>query len=92
MRVGVDDFINKSDSSQTLWIRIKMAERMLEYTRRINKLEAVIPSCVYCHRVKTGSNWDPLEEYVNRRTGSVFSPLVCPDSCEKLEKKEKAPA
>lgn len=90
LEAGVDDFINKADGSQAIWIRLKMAERILQYTRHIRQLEELIPSCAYCHRVREGEAWMDLEAYVQRRTGANFSPGICPVCFERLEQKEKA--
>ncbi len=90
LAAGVDDFINKADGSQAIWIRLKMAERILQYTRHIRQLQELIPSCAYCHRVCDADRWMDLESYVQSHTGSHFSPGICPECFDRLEKKEKA--
>lgn len=91
LAAGVDDFINKADGSQAIWIRLKMAERVLTYMRHIRQLQQLIPSCAYCHRVcDEDSTWKDLESYVQQHTGSEFSPGICPDCYQRLNKKEKS--
>jgi HTH-type transcriptional regulator, bacterioopsin transcriptional activator and related proteins len=45
--------------------------------------ELILPVCSVCHRIRTGvgeqSEWLPLAEYVERKTGVLYSHTYCPE-------------
>ena len=45
--------------------------------------ELILPICSVCHKIRTGTGesieWLPLAEYVERKTGVLFSHTYCPD-------------
>jgi PAS domain S-box-containing protein len=45
--------------------------------------ELILPICSVCHKIRTGTGasieWLPLGEYVERKTGVLFSHTYCPD-------------
>ena len=78
---GVDDFLNKPVNPQELWLRLRVAERILDFANKVQQLESFIPICSYCKKVRDDKNyWSQIEAYINSRTGSRFSHGVCP-SC-----------
>jgi phosphoserine phosphatase RsbU/P len=80
---GVDDFLNKPVNSQELWRRLRVAERILEYTRQVRQLESFLPICSYCKKVRDDQDyWQQIEGYLNARTGTAFSHVICPDCYE----------
>jgi phosphoserine phosphatase RsbU/P len=84
---GVDDFLEKPLDRDRLWARLHVAERVLTYTHRIGKLEAILPICSYCHKVRSDSGyWQQVEEYLAEQTGSMLSHSICPDCYEKYIK------
>jgi CheY-like chemotaxis protein len=81
---GVDDFLTKPLDRDALHMRLRVAERILNFTAEIRQLKELIPICVYCRKVKDEDNyWDQVESYIQKETGSRFSHGACPDCCEK---------
>jgi sigma-B regulation protein RsbU (phosphoserine phosphatase) len=77
---GVDDFLTKPLDFSELWTRLRVAERILGYTRQLRQLEELLPICSYCKKIRDDQNyWQQMEGYINERTGSEFSHSVCPD-------------
>jgi DNA-binding response OmpR family regulator len=79
MNAGIDDFLAKPLDRDQIWMRLKVAERILKYTTTINKLESMLPICSYCKKVRDDNNyWQQVETYLANRTGTSFSHSVCP--------------
>lgn len=77
---GVDDFLTKPLDFAELWMRLRVAERILRYTTQVRQLEEMLPICSYCKKIRDDRNyWQQLEGYISERTGSDFSHSVCPD-------------
>ncbi len=77
---GVDDFLSKPLDVNELWMRLRVAERILRFSTQVRTLEAFLPICSYCKKVREDSNyWTQIESYINTRTGTDFSHSVCPD-------------
>ena len=80
IEAGVDDFLSKPLDLQELWMRLRVSERILRYATQVQQLEAFLPICSYCKKVRDDQNyWQQIEGYINARTGSEFSHSVCPD-------------
>jgi response regulator RpfG family c-di-GMP phosphodiesterase len=55
---------------------------------RIIHLEGIIPICMYCKKIRNGSDlWEQLELYLSAHTEAKFSHGICPE-CVKLHCKE----
>lgn len=81
---GVDDFLSKPVDVEEIKMRLHVAERILQYTTQIQKLEALIPICSYCKNIRDDQNyWQRIENYIAERTGAGFSHSVCPDCYQK---------
>lgn len=77
---GVDDFLTKPLDLAELWTRLRVAERILGYTKQVRQLEELLPICSYCKKIRDDRNyWQQMEGYISERTGSDFSHSVCPD-------------
>lgn len=77
---GVDDFLSKPLDFPELWMRVRVAERILRYTTQVRQLEELLPICPYCKKIRDDGNyWQQIEAYISERTGSDFSHSVCPD-------------
>jgi DNA-binding response OmpR family regulator len=82
---GVDDFLTKPLKESELWTRLRVAERILRYTRQVRQLEELMPICSYCKKIRDDKNyWQQMESYINERTGSEFSHSVCPDCYQRV--------
>ena len=77
---GVDAFLNKPLDVTELWMRLRVAERILRYATQVRQLEQFLPICSYCKKIRDDQNyWTQIESYINERTGTDFSHSVCPD-------------
>ncbi|HZP59902.1 MAG TPA: response regulator [Opitutaceae bacterium] len=82
---GVDDFLTKPLDPQELWMRLRVAERILRYATQVRQLEAFLPICSYCKKIRDDKNyWQQIEAYINERTGTDFSHSVCPDCYQRV--------
>jgi CheY-like chemotaxis protein len=84
MDAGIDDFLSKPLDREAIFMRLRVAERILEYATQIRQLKELIPICMYCKRVRDDTDyWDQVETYIHTHTGSQFSHGICPDCFEK---------
>jgi CheY-like chemotaxis protein len=80
IEAGVDDILRKPLVTQEIWMRLHVAERILRYATQVRQLEAFLPICGYCKKIRDDRNyWQQIERYINARTGTDFSHSVCPD-------------
>lgn len=85
IEAGVDDFLTKPLDLQELWMRLRVSERILKFTTQVRQLEAFLPICSYCKKVRDDQNyWQQIEGYINERTGSEFSHSICPDCYQRV--------
>jgi sigma-B regulation protein RsbU (phosphoserine phosphatase) len=81
----VDDFLVKPLRRDAIWRRLQVARRTLQFTHHIQNLERLLPICLHCKRIRTSeshgldSKWQRIEEYIDERAGTKFTPRVCPD-------------
>ena len=82
---GVDDFLTKPLNFDELWMRLRVAERILRYATQVRQLEELMPICSYCKKIRDDKNyWQQIEGYINERTGSEFSHSICPDCYQRV--------
>ena len=85
IEAGVDDFLTKPLDLQEIWMRLRVSERILKFTTQVRQLEAFLPICSYCKKVRDDQNyWQQIEAYINERTGSEFSHSICPDCYKRV--------
>ena len=85
IEAGVDDFLTKPLDVQEIWMRLRVAERILRFATQVSQLEAFLPICGYCKKVRDDKNyWQQIEGYINQRTGTDFSHSVCPDCYQQV--------
>lgn len=85
IEAGVDDFLRKPLVTQEIWMRLRVAERILLYATQVRQLEAFLPICGYCKKIRDDRNyWQQIESYINARTGTDFSHSVCPDCYSRI--------
>ncbi len=88
---GVDDFLGKPVDPGQLWMRLRVAERILGFTTEVRQLESFLPICGYCKNIRDDKNyWQQIEKYIGTRTGTNFSHGVCPDCMEKFVRPQLA--
>ena len=84
MKSGIDDFLAKPLDRDQIWMRLRVAERILRYTTKISELESMLPICSYCKKVRDDNNyWQQVETYISHRTGASFSHSICPTCYKK---------
>jgi phosphoserine phosphatase RsbU/P len=80
---GIDDFLRKPLDAITIQMRLRVAHRILWFTREVHQLKQLIPICAYCHKIHTGKDyWQRFESYIKQQTGSEFSHGICPACLE----------
>jgi phosphoserine phosphatase RsbU/P len=83
MDAGIDDFLQKPLDREAIWMRLRVAERILAFTRQIRQLGELLPICAYCKKIRDdGTYWKQFESYIQEHTGSNFSHGVCPECFE----------
>jgi CheY-like chemotaxis protein len=84
MEAGIDDFLTKPLDREAILMRLRVAERILEFTTQIRQLKELIPICMFCKRVRDDTDyWDQVETYIHTHTGSNFSHGICPQCFDK---------
>jgi DNA-binding response OmpR family regulator len=84
MDAGIDDFLAKPLDREAVFMRLRVAERILGFTTEIRMLKELIPICMYCKRVRDDSDyWQQVETYIHQHTGTQFSHGICPDCFQK---------
>lgn len=84
MQAGIDDFLSKPLDREQIWMRLRVAERILGYTTEISQLKDMMPICSYCKKVRDDNNyWQQVETYISEKTGTHFSHGVCPTCYDK---------
>lgn len=88
---GVDDFLSKPVNPQDLWMRLRVAERILQFTTQVRQLESFLPICGYCKKIRDDSNyWQQVESYFKEKQGTRFSHSICPDCMERVVRPQLA--
>ena len=91
VEAGVDDFLVKPIKLQELWMRLRVAERILQITTQVRQLESILPMCSYCRKVRDDKDyWQQIEGYLDTHTGTSVSHGICPECMEKTVKPELA--
>lgn len=81
---GIDDFLPKPLDPEAIWMRLRVAERIIEYTTRIKQLGSLLPICIYCHKIRNDDDyWQQLEKYLSIHTGVDFTHGLCPECYQK---------
>ena len=77
---GVDEFLTKPVEPRELKLRLHVAQRIVEFTTELRRLESFLPICGYCKKIRRDQNyWQQIEAYLSERAGTRFSHGVCPE-------------
>jgi sigma-B regulation protein RsbU (phosphoserine phosphatase) len=80
MDAGIDDFLAKPLDREAIWMRLRVAERILGFTTQIRQLKELLPICMYCKKIRDDKNyWQQIESYIHVQTGTDFSHGICPE-------------
>lgn len=80
MDAGVDDFISKPIDLNLLSVRLKVAERILDFQGQIGMLKGLLPICMYCKKIRDDKEyWSTVETYFKLHAGADFTHSLCPD-------------
>jgi len=89
MSAGADDFISKPYDPDELKARLIVAERIIGVQDRVKRLEGILPTCMYCKKIRDEQNeWIGIEAYISKRSQASFSHGVCPACYEAAVKDE----
>jgi DNA-binding response OmpR family regulator len=84
MDAGADDFLSKPIDMVQLFVRLRVAERIVALQGEVAQLQGLIPICMDCRKVRTRvDDWDKLETYVEHHSDARFSHGLCPDCFER---------
>ena len=84
MEAGIDDFLTKPLDLQAIWMRLRVAERILAFNAQIKQLNQLLPICAYCKKIREDdAYWTQIETYIHNHTGSNFTHGICPDCYER---------
>jgi sigma-B regulation protein RsbU (phosphoserine phosphatase) len=80
MEAGVDDFLNKTAQPLEVMMRLKVAQRISGFARRLSQLEGIIPICSHCRRLRDEeSTYQLMETFFQKKSHLAFSHGICPE-------------
>ena len=69
--------------------RLIVAERIIGVQDRVKRLEGILPTCMYCKKIRDEQDqWVGIEAYITKRSQASFSHGVCPSCYEAVLKQE----
>jgi CheY-like chemotaxis protein len=84
LAAGVDDFLAKPVDADELGMRLHVAERIIGLSAQVKQLEAFLPICGYCKKIRDDKKyWQEIEGYFGQTQGTKFSHSVCPSCFER---------
>jgi phosphoserine phosphatase RsbU/P len=84
MDAGVDDFLTKPPDREMVWMRMRVAERIMSLAIQVSQLEGLIPVCMYCKRIRREEGgYVQMEEYIEDHSLASFTHGVCPDCMDR---------
>lgn len=85
VRAGVDDFLIKPINPDEVWRRLFVAKRILDFTRHIRRIQALLPACMYCKKMRDdNAYWSDFEAYIQEQPTEDSNTYICPD-CQRAQ-------
>lgn len=81
MEAGVDDFLTKPADPEELLARLHVAERILGLRKQMKQLEALLPVCAWCKKIRDeDGEWNQMESYLSKQNSETrFTHGACPE-------------
>jgi len=84
MNAGADDFISKPFDVDELRATLHAAKRIVTLQDRVKRLEGILPTCMYCKKIRDDKQvCVRIEDYITERSSAEFSHGICPDCLAK---------
>ncbi len=85
VRAGVDDFLVKPINPDEVWRRLFVARRILDFTRHLRRVRALLPACAMCKKIRDdNAYWHDFEAYIEEQPNDEADAFVCPD-CQRKQ-------
>ena len=85
VRAGVDDFLIKPVHPDEIWRRLLVAKRILDFTRHIRQIKALLPACMVCKKIRDDSDyWEEFEAYIQEQPNEDSTNYICPE-CQQMQ-------
>ena len=79
MSAGVDDFISKPLNRDALYLRLRVAARILGFKEAVDRLRKLLPVCMYCGAIDAGSGrWLEPVDFLEKHLECDVSHGICP--------------
>lgn len=83
METDIDDFLTKPLNQEAICMRLRVAERILGFTKQISQLSEIVPICMYCNKIRDDLDyWERVESFIRTHTGANLSHGICPECYE----------
>ena len=77
---GVDDFLIKPILAEDVRRRLFVAQRILDFTRHLQQIKALLPACMYCKKMRDdGDYWQNFEAYIQEQPNEDSTAYICLD-------------
>lgn len=90
LRLGAEDYLLKPYNYDELMLRIERCLSKQELHNTLKIYEKMLSICSECKKIRDkesssreGENWIPIEEFINKTTGSNLSHGICPHCYQK---------
>jgi len=91
VRAGVDDFLIKPINPDEVWRRLFVAKRILDFTRHLKQVKALLPACMYCKKMRDDSDyWQNFEAFIQEQPNEDSTAYICLDCQQAQAERAKA--